>query len=250
MGGQTKGDPTDPDLPVGFDAARNAAVVADQLKQARMARLKDEFDKSAERFLKKMPPAEEKMLLLDGVYRFGRQTDAVAGTGGGGSAAPAPATAASTASTASTAAAVAGKRGRRGSARVDAAAEAGAERAFNDVWRSKTGEVWECITEAAPWKPRAWVGGAAVLHGRMYVMGGGFLGGIHPKSSAVHADVKPCHPSYNDVWSSANGLDWTCAVEHAAWRRRHYHGVIAFDQKLWVLEGTVVRYLFLETRRH
>ena len=57
------------------------------------------------------------------------------------------------------------------------------------------------------------------------------------QDTLVYAEPKPTRPSYNDVWSTADGLEWVCHTEHAAFRRRHYHEVAAFDSKLWVLEG-------------
>ena len=128
---------------------------------------------------------------------------------------------------------------------VNAGAEAGSETAFNDVWRSRTGAEWECVTNAAAWSPRAWVGGSAVLGGRMFVIGGGFIGGYDPSTDTVgyiqdtlvYPEPKPTRPSYNDVWSSANGVDWVCHCRHAAFRRRHYHEIMSWDNKLWVLEG-------------
>ena len=123
--------------------------------------------------------------------------------------------------------------------------QAGTEEAYNEVWRSRDGADWECVSEAAPWSPRAWVGGQAVLNGRLYVIGGGFIGGYDEETGTVgyiqdtlvYAEPKPTRPSYNDVWSTADGVEWVCHTEHAAFRRRHYHEVAAFDSKLWVLEG-------------
>jgi hypothetical protein len=130
-------------------------------------------------------------------------------------------------------------------ATVNKGAEAGSEEAYNDVWRSRDGRSWECVTETAGWSPRAWVGGSAVLHGRMWVIGGGFIGGFHAESGTVgyiqdtliYEQSKPSRPSYNDVWSSSDGKEWRCHTEHAAFRRRHYHEIMAWDNKLWVLEG-------------
>ena len=115
----------------------------------------------------------------------------------------------------------------------------------SDIWRSRTGAVWECVTEAAPWSPRAWVGGNAVLGGRMWLIGGGCIGGWDPatgtvgyiQDTLVYPEPKPTRPYLNDVWSSADGVEWVCHIEHAPFRRRFYHTTAAFDNKLWVLEG-------------
>jgi hypothetical protein len=57
------------------------------------------------------------------------------------------------------------------------------------------------------------------------------------QDTLIYPEPKPSRPSYNDVWSSSDGANWTCHTEHAAFRRRHYHEVLAWDDKLWVLEG-------------
>ena len=41
----------------------------------------------------------------------------------------------------------------------------------------------------------------------------------------------------SDVWSSADGVEWVCHIEHAPFPRRFYHTIAACDNKLWVLEG-------------
>ena len=128
---------------------------------------------------------------------------------------------------------------------LNVGAKAGSERAYNDVWRSRTGLQWECVTAAAPWAPRGWVGGNAVLNGRLWVVGGGFIGGFDPatgtvgyvQDSLVYPVPKPTRLYLNDVWSSADGREWICHTAHAAFRRRHYHEVLSWDSRLWVLGG-------------
>jgi hypothetical protein len=41
----------------------------------------------------------------------------------------------------------------------------------------------------------------------------------------------------NDVWSSTDGVQWTCHAEAAPWYPRQYHDVAVFDDHMWVLEG-------------
>ena len=43
--------------------------------------------------------------------------------------------------------------------------------------------------------------------------------------------------SYNDAWSSRDGINWEQHVERAPWHPRQYHDVAVFDDKMWVLEG-------------
>ncbi|MDO9026577.1 MAG: hypothetical protein Q7U87_01710, partial [bacterium] len=44
-------------------------------------------------------------------------------------------------------------------------------------------------------------------------------------------------PTYNDVWYSPNGSDWTQATPNAQWSPRFGHSVVAFNGKLWLFGG-------------
>jgi hypothetical protein len=66
-----------------------------------------------------------------------------------------------------------------------------------------------------------------VLDDRIWILGGG----------TYDTPKQPKRNYYNDVWSSADGLEWTCATREAPWAPRQYHEVAAFDGRLWVLEG-------------
>ncbi len=96
-----------------------------------------------------------------------------------------------------------------------------------DVWCSTDGVKWEWVTLEAPWAPRGMIGGAAVLNGRIWLLGGG----------TYDTPSRPARNFYHDVWSTADGRDWRCATEAAAWPARQYHEVAAWDDRLWVLEG-------------
>ena len=71
------------------------------------------------------------------------------------------------------------------------------------------------------------IGGAAVLNGRMWLLGGG----------TYDTPLTPTRKCFNDVWSTEDGAEWTCHTKNAPWLPRSYHDVAAFDSKLWVLEG-------------
>jgi hypothetical protein len=105
---------------------------------------------------------------------------------------------------------------------------AGRERFYRDVWRSKDGVNWEQVKPEEPfWSQRGMIGGSAVMNGRMWLLGGG----------TYDTPNTPKRKYFNDVWSSADGVHWTCHTEHAPWAPRQYHDVAAFEGKLWVLEG-------------
>lgn len=92
----------------------------------------------------------------------------------------------------------------------------------NDVWSSADGKTWRRETESAPWSPRGYHQ-AAVLGGRMYVMGGG---NYVPKYSAA-----------NDVWSTEDGVNWVRETESAGWSPRLWFSAATYRDRLWVLGG-------------
>lgn len=104
----------------------------------------------------------------------------------------------------------------------------GAEAYYQDLWRSRDGRTWEQVQPATlHWSPRGMIGHHAVLHDRMWILGGG----------TYDTPSRPTRLFFNDVWSSADGVTWTCHLQHAPWAPRQYHEIAAWDDRLWVLEG-------------
>ena len=98
---------------------------------------------------------------------------------------------------------------------------------YNDVWNSHDGVSWTQVTQSAAWAPRGMIGGYVVFKDRMWILGGG----------TYDTPSIPARTFYNEVWSSADGVDWKRHVEFAPWQPRQYHDVAVFDGKMWVLEG-------------
>jgi hypothetical protein len=99
---------------------------------------------------------------------------------------------------------------------------------YRDIWTTKDGVTWEPVKpEESYWSARGMIGGSAVFKGRIWVLGGG----------TYDTPTTPTRNFYNDVWSSADGVHWTCHVKKAPWTPRQYHDVAVWDDKLWVLEG-------------
>jgi len=71
------------------------------------------------------------------------------------------------------------------------------------------------------------IGGAVVFKDRMWVLGGG----------TYDTPKIPTRKFFNDVWSSADGVNWTRHLEKAPWAPRQYHDVAVFDGRMWVMEG-------------
>lgn len=101
-----------------------------------------------------------------------------------------------------------------------------AEAFYNDVWNSEDGVTWNRVSTASPWTPRGMVGGSAVFGNRMWLLGGG----------TYDTPERPERDFYNEVWSTADGLDWQRHAD-APWAPRQYHDVAVFNDELWVMEG-------------
>jgi hypothetical protein len=97
-----------------------------------------------------------------------------------------------------------------------------------DIWTTTDGIAWEPVVPEEPyWSARGMIGGSAVLHGRIWVLGGG----------TYDTPQTPTRQYHNDVWSSADGIHWTLHTAAAPWHPRQYHDVAVWDERLWVLEG-------------
>ncbi len=93
--------------------------------------------------------------------------------------------------------------------------------ALNDVWASKDGKHWTCVSEAAPWHPRLWFS-SVVYRERMWVLGGW---SNNPSKN------------WDDVWYSRNGAAWTKLESNVIWKERHEHSTFVLEDKLWVAGG-------------
>ncbi len=92
----------------------------------------------------------------------------------------------------------------------------------NDVWSSEDGRTWKRVTENADWSPRAYHQ-AAVLNDRIYVFGGG--------------NYVPEYHAMNDVWSSADGVNWKQETDAAPWHARLCFSSVVYRDHMWVLGG-------------
>ena len=102
------------------------------------------------------------------------------------------------------------------------------EEFYRDVWNTSDGINWKRVIPKEPfWSARGMIGGNVVFNDRIWILGGGTYD--TPKT--------PTRNFYNDVWSSADGVNWKRHVEFAPWEPRQYHEVALFDGRIWVLEG-------------
>jgi hypothetical protein len=84
-----------------------------------------------------------------------------------------------------------------------------------DIWRSRDGENWRRLTEAAPWSKRTGAG-FAVLGDRMWVVAGA---------------------GHRDSWSSSDGVTWTPLPEGIPGPPRAANYSVVFRDALWVFGG-------------
>lgn len=92
----------------------------------------------------------------------------------------------------------------------------------NDVWCSSDGKNWTQATASAPWPPRSYHQ-AAVLNGRMYVMGGG--------------NYTPEYFALNDVWSTDDGVNWVKETDAAPWHQRIWFSSVVYRDHIWIIGG-------------
>lgn len=100
-----------------------------------------------------------------------------------------------------------------------------------DAWASEDGENWTCLTEQAPYGDRASTA-VAVFDGRLWLM----AGKIEAENSPPEGGYKQ-FTSYNDVWCSTDGANWTRVLEHAPWAPRMWSVAEAYAGRLWLIGG-------------
>jgi hypothetical protein len=93
---------------------------------------------------------------------------------------------------------------------------------FNDVWHTTDGIDWTQTVPSDPARiwPARFAHESVVFNGRIWVLGGRYGGSY-----------------FNDVWSSADGIDWVEETSDAPWSPRGYFATAVYDDRLWVIGG-------------
>ena len=101
---------------------------------------------------------------------------------------------------------------------------------------------WECHLEHAPWSPRQFHE-TAVFDGKMWAMEG--VLSLDSNDIPASSDIVSRHPdkagwislqNANDVWYSADGVNWT-ELPNTPWVPRHAASVFVHDNALWIVAG-------------
>jgi len=87
------------------------------------------------------------------------------------------------------------------------------------LYATRLGPDWVPVNIAAPWQQRAYFGAVTNI-GRMWVLGG--LGPVFGRS---------------DVWSSADGQNWSQVMTNAPWGRRQGHMTVELNETFFVMGG-------------
>ncbi len=96
---------------------------------------------------------------------------------------------------------------------------------LNDVWSSPDGVQWTRVAEKTAWSPRT-VSGITVFKGRLWLFGGG----------AIDGDRQTNPNSRNEIWSSADGINWMQEASRITSDGRILGGTVGvFDGKLWLV---------------
>jgi hypothetical protein len=100
-----------------------------------------------------------------------------------------------------------------------------------DVWSTSDGVNWTCAVAEAPFEKR-YGSAVAVYDGKLWLCGGA----VEKKSDPPEKHY-PQYTTYNDVWCSTDGANWTRVTEHAPWAPRQWFIAREYAGKLWIFGG-------------
>ena len=101
----------------------------------------------------------------------------------------------------------------------------------DDVWSTTDGLTWTQATERAPYGKRQ-AAALTAFNDRLWIMGGAIERTNRPRETTY-----PALTSFNDVWSSPDGIRWTRVVRHAPWSRRMWAKAKVHGGRIWLVGG-------------
>ena len=100
-----------------------------------------------------------------------------------------------------------------------------------DVWNSTDGVNWTCVVKEALYGHR-FASAVTVFGGKLWLMGGSI-----GKPNTPPEKGYPKITTYNDVWSSPDGANWTRVLEHAPWAPRQWFISKVYADRMWIIGG-------------
>ena len=98
----------------------------------------------------------------------------------------------------------------------------------NDVWSSENGTEWKQVIVNAPWSKRRWHS-VVVFDDRLWVIGGALSSGLPDKTPTEFV---------NDVWCSADGIDWKLENESTSLVLESGLSSVVFGNYILAISGT------------
>ncbi|HCR18625.1 MAG TPA: galactose oxidase [Candidatus Latescibacteria bacterium] len=95
----------------------------------------------------------------------------------------------------------------------------------NKVWSSPDGTEWTLETDDPGWCPRV-SPSFVVFQDRMWLMAG---------TENFYQDDETTMK--NDVWSTADGVNWRMETDNADWSKRTHAQACVFKDKMWIMGG-------------
>jgi hypothetical protein len=99
------------------------------------------------------------------------------------------------------------------------------------VWKSSDGIHWELANKDPQFGSRYWAG-IVSFKSKLWLMGGRTTAPNHPPELTY-----PEYTTFNDVWTSEDGITWERMMENAPWEPRMWHKVSVYEDKIWLLGG-------------
>ena len=100
-----------------------------------------------------------------------------------------------------------------------------------DVWHSADGVKWTCATKAAAFGKRA-ASAVVAFDDRLWLIGGR----IDKRSDPPEKGYEQ-YTTFNDVWSSPDGANWTRVLANAPWTARMWFISKTYAGRIWIIGG-------------
>jgi hypothetical protein len=101
----------------------------------------------------------------------------------------------------------------------------------SDVWNTSDGVNWTKVVDQAPFGNR-WASAVMVYDNKLWLCGGRIKQTSEPPEKHY-----PDFTTFNDVWSSPDGVNWTLVSENAPWAHRMWFVGREYAGKMFIIGG-------------